>query len=63
MNQVSKFYKNGEMEDCTGILTDWTLCMMCKGYYKPAEKQVCRSFEEKTVRKTMTSNYPMLMTH
>lgn len=40
MNQISQIYKTGEIEDCSEILTDWTLCMQCKAYYKPADKQV-----------------------
>lgn len=40
MSQISHIYKTGEAEDCTEFLTDWTLCMQAKGYYKPADKQV-----------------------
>lgn len=40
MNQVSQIYKTGEIEDCTSILTDWTLCIQAKAYYKEADKQV-----------------------
>jgi Protein of unknown function (DUF3128) len=42
MNQISQVYKTGEVEDCSGILTDWTLCIQAKAYFKEADKQVCR---------------------
>ena len=55
------------IEDCSGILTDWTLCMQCKGYYKPADKQVCHCFEEKTAQKTedvkLLAAYKSPLTH
>ena len=40
MNQVFQVYVTGEIEDCMSIMTDWTLCMQAKLYYKEADKQV-----------------------